>query len=102
MAGARFTICRLELTVLSRVLGAADDAQNRLVGGSDGSASFRFNYDARNRCVSRIISGVTSYQTYDGWSLLEDRSGTGALLARYIHGGGSDEVLATVGAGGTW
>ena len=63
---------------------------------------FRFNYDARNRCVSRTINGVTSYQTYAGWSLLEDRSDTGALLARYIHGGGSDEVLATVGAGGTW
>ena len=41
---------------------------------------------------------TTSYQIYDGWNLIEDRNGTGALVARYVHGPNVDELLMKVEA----
>gem|GEM_PF-3023076 len=75
------------------------DAQNRLiraVGGSSSSIVAEFYYDARNRCVKRVINGVTTCLIYDGWSLLEERNLAGNLLARYYHGPVIDELLCRV------
>jgi len=74
------------------------DAQNRLIRATGGPSSVvaEFYYDARNRCVKRVINGVTTYLIYDGWSLLEERNLAGNLLARYYHGPVIDELLCRV------
>jgi|GEM_PF-2096191 len=74
------------------------DAQNRLIRAVGGPLSVvaEFYYDARNRCVRRVINGVTTYLIYDGWSLLEERNLAGNLLARYYHGPVIDELLCRV------
>jgi len=74
------------------------DAQNRLIRATGGPSSIvaEFYYDARNRCVKRVINGVTTYLIYDGWSLLEERNLAGNLLARYYHGPVIDELLCRV------
>ncbi len=74
------------------------DAQNRLISAVGGPSSVvaEFYYDARNRCVKRVINGVTTYLIYDGWSLLEERNLAGNLLARYYHGPVIDELLCRV------
>ena len=70
------------------------DAQNRLVSAGNGLTNAVFYYDARNRCVVRTINGVTTYLTYDGWSLIEERGSSGTLLDKYVHGAVVDEILA--------
>jgi len=74
------------------------DAQNRLIRATGGPSSVvaEFYYDAGNRCVKRVINGVTTYLIYDGWSLLEERNLAGNLLARYYHGPVIDELLCRV------
>ena len=79
------------------------DAQNRLIRvvGGPSSVVAEFYYDARNRCVKRVINGVTTYLIYDNWSLLEERNLAGNLLARYYHGPVIDELLCRVTATNT-
>jgi len=60
------------------------------------ASDWTYTYDARNRCVKRVINGVTTYLIYDGWSLLEERNLAGNLLARYYHGPVIDELLCRV------
>jgi YD repeat-containing protein len=76
------------------------DAQNRLIGGTDGTHSFSFAYDARSRCVARTIDGTTTANLYDRWSLIEERTATDTELAHHLHGAALDEVLCTVTASG--
>ena len=63
--------------------------------------TFSFAYDARNRCVARTINGTTTLNLYDGWNLIEERTATDTQLARYLHGAGTDELLARVTPAGT-
>ena len=76
------------------------DAQNRLVGASRGTNGAIFLYDGRNRCVQRVINGVTTTCIYNGWKLIAEYQGT-TPVAEYIHGPGTDEVLARATALGT-
>ena len=72
------------------------DAQNRLITATTANGSATLTYDARNRCVSRTINGVTTYLYYDGWDLIEERNASGNLGSCYIHGLGTDEMLAKI------
>ncbi len=76
------------------------DAQNRMVGATNGTTSATMAYDARNRCVSRTINGVTTILTYDGWNLIAEYDATGTEQARYIYGTSADELLCMVNAAG--
>jgi len=78
------------------------DAQNRLIGGSNGATTFSFAYDARNRCVARTFNGVTTVNVYDGWELIEERTDADAVAALTLHGPGTDEPLARVTGAGTF
>lgn len=79
--------------------GYTYDAQNRLTGASNGATIATFAYDPRNRIVQRIISGTTTqYLVYDGWSLIEERGITDAVLTTYVHGAAIDEMLSKTDA----
>jgi RHS repeat-associated protein len=54
-----------------------------------------YRYDALGRRISRTTSGssVTRY-FYDGEQLIEERDGAGDLVASYLHGPGTDEVIS--------
>jgi RHS repeat-associated protein len=75
------------------------DAQNRLVSATASGTTITFAYDARNRCVQRTTNGSALYLYYDDWNLIEEHTG-GAVLNRYIHGAGVDEILARLSASG--
>jgi RHS repeat-associated protein len=77
------------------------DAQNRLLSVTGAFNTAQLSYDAANRCVVRTINGGTRYLYYDGWDLVEERDASGNLIANYIHGPGSDEMLARIGTSGT-
>jgi RHS repeat-associated protein len=72
------------------------DAQNRLVSGQSTQSAVSFSYDARNRCVSRTTNGVVTFYYYDEWSLIEEQSASGALIARYVNGPGIDAAVARI------
>lgn len=55
-----------------------------------------FEYDARNRCVSRAVNGSITYCFFDGWNLIEEHDGSDAQIARYVHGAATDEILARI------
>jgi RHS repeat-associated protein len=77
------------------------DAQNRLIEGNINNVpQFTFTYDARNRCVARTFGGTATTYVFSEWNLLEDRSSSDALLARYIHGASIDEILTINTDGG--
>jgi hypothetical protein len=38
-----------------------------------GTQDTSYSYDARNRCVKRVVNGVTTYLLDDRWSLIEER-----------------------------
>ncbi len=72
------------------------DGKNRLLSAINGTTLASFTYDSQNRQASRTINGVTTFFTWDGWNLIEERNQSDAELRRYIHGAGSDEILAMI------
>jgi RHS repeat-associated protein len=48
-----------------------------------------------NRVVKRTTNGVPLFLIYDGWSLIEERDGSGAVLQKYVNGS-IDEVLIKI------
>jgi len=69
------------------------DAQNRLTSVSNGTTT-TFNYDGLNRKISQTVGGATTYNVWDGWSLIEERGAGNALLNSYVYGAG--EILERI------
>ncbi len=73
------------------------DFLNRLVMYLDtGGDLTRYRYDALERRISKNLNGWTHTRyVYDGDRLIQERDGTspGQLVASYVYGMGSDEVL---------
>ncbi len=77
------------------------DALNRLVLASNGQMTAHYFYDAKNRCVARSYQqvGLTgskstlTLNTYSNWNLIEERDGSGAQIARYVHSQKIDEII---------
>jgi RHS repeat-associated protein len=55
-------------------------------------------YDAFHRPVTRTVNGQTRHMVWDGWQLAEERAADNALVARYIHGQGPDEIISRTDA----
>ncbi len=72
------------------------DAMNRLTKSIVGVNTVEFTYDSKNRVVKRSTNGVPLFLIYDGWSLIEERNGSGTLLQKYINGAVVDEILVKV------
>ncbi len=82
------------------------DGQNRLVEVESATTKSVFRYDARNRCVARLVyanadaawkldESRSRALTYDHrWSLLAERSLDGKHNATYVPGAAFDEILA--------
>ena len=70
--------------------------ENRLASTTDGSTTISNSYDYMERRVSKVVNGVTNTFLYDGWNLVEERSGTN--VTRYIWG--LDLSGSSQGAGG--
>ncbi len=68
-------------------LTATYDSQNRvLTATKTGGGAMTFKYDGLNRQVIRIASGVTTYNVYDGWNLIEECDAAGNIQALYAYG----------------
>jgi RHS repeat-associated protein len=76
------------------------DAQNRLTRAVNGTNSVTCAFDPLNRCVHRTVNGVSTFLYYDDWNLIEERAGSDASLARYVHGAEVDEILVRETTGG--
>ncbi|WP_439578857.1 RHS repeat-associated core domain-containing protein [Elioraea sp.] len=71
------------------------DAQNRLVGFTQGSVVVSYDYDVEGRRASRTEGGTTRRSLYAlGQEIAEYADGV--LAARHVPGPGLDEPLATV------
>lgn len=66
---------------------------------SEGQTSLgAFTYDGLGRRVSRSVGGTTTKPAYDGWNLVQERDGSGAVAAEYLTGLGLDQpFLRTAG-----
>jgi RHS repeat-associated protein len=77
------------------------DSQNRLTSATVAVTTETFGYDSKNRVVQRINNGTPLYLIYDGWDLIEERDGSGNVLASYVHGAKEDELLSKITPSGT-
>jgi len=65
----------------------AYDAQNRLTSATKNGVTMQFKYDGLNRQVSRtVVGGITTYNVWDGWDLVEEVQASGNLQAMYVYG----------------
>ncbi|MEP7247647.1 MAG: RHS repeat-associated core domain-containing protein, partial [Gammaproteobacteria bacterium] len=69
----------------------AYDVENRLTSVS-GSASLALSYDPLGR-LRQTVGGSTTQFLYDGDRMVAEYDGAGALLRRYVHGPGVDDLL---------
>ena len=61
------------------------DAMNRLKTVTNASGTSTFKYDGLNRKISQTIGGVTTYNVWDGWNLVEERGAGNALQNTYLY-----------------
>jgi RHS repeat-associated protein len=64
----------------------AYDAQNRLTGATNGAHTAEFSYDAKNRQIKRTIDGVTRFNVWDDWELIEEYDTSNVRRAEYLQG----------------
>jgi RHS repeat-associated protein len=63
------------------------DSQNRLLRATKNGVTMSFEYDGLNRQVSRTASGAKTYNTWDGWDLVEEYTNNPLVIqARYLYG----------------
>lgn len=78
------------------------DTENHLLTASKSGISASFVYDPTHRQVQKTVNSAKTRFVYSDWQRVADYDGvTGSLLARYVYGGGLDEPLIQVSAGGT-
>src|SRR5690554_5129790 len=68
----------------------AYDHVGNLVNATNGAVNITYSYDAEGRRTSRSDGVNTVYYVYDGLNLIEERDGSGNVLAEYIYG---DDLL---------
>src|ERR1700730_6810598 len=68
------------------------DAQNRLISATKGTTTETFAYDGINRQVKRTVNSASTYNVWDGWSLLEEYQAGGSVTAAYLAGAGGGLV----------
>ncbi|CAL4869752.1 hypothetical protein MMA231_04044 (plasmid) [Asticcacaulis sp. MM231] len=77
------------------------DLENRLLTATGGSASLTLAYDPEGRLYKYISGSTITTFLYDGVDLIGEYDSAGALIRRYIHGGGVDDPVAWYEGAGT-
>jgi RHS repeat-associated protein len=77
------------------------DANNLLIQAVQSGVTSSLTYDASNRLFSISKNGVATKFLYDGSDLIAEYDGSGNLLRRYVHGGGTDQPLVWYEGSGT-
>lgn len=76
--------------------------RNQLTGVSQGQTTLgAFTYDGLGRRVSRTVGGATTTPAYDGWNLVQERDGSGAVAADYLTGLGLDQPFVRTAGSST-
>lgn len=78
------------------------DHEDHLVGASKSGTSVCYSYDGFGRRTVKTINGVSTYYIYDAANLIEERDGSGTLLAKYVYAGGIDRPLKVVKGANTY
>lgn len=74
------------------------DAFNLLKSVVKNGVTSTFRYDGLGRKVSQTVGGVTTYNVWDGWNLIEERNASMALLNTYIYGARGEPIERVSGA----
>ncbi len=77
------------------------DLENRLRSAVVGSTTIGLAYDPLGLLNAVTSNGVTTEFLYDGPDLVAEYNSSGAVLRRYVHGGGLDEPLVWYEGSGT-
>lgn len=79
------------------------DHENRQTGASGPGGVAQYIYDPLGRRVAKIVDGVATYYVYNtAYQIVEERSASNLLLARYTYGGYIDEPLTMERGGATY
>src|SRR5260370_42393827 len=70
-----------------------------MISATNGSTPETFKYDGLNRQISHTLNGVTTYDVWDGWNLIEEFApGATTPTYAYIYGG-RGEIVERSGGG---
>jgi RHS repeat-associated protein len=86
--------------IQSGTIGYTYDSENRLTSTASANYSYGLGYDPMGRYFWNAGATLTLL-FYDGSAHVEERSGSNALLRRYIHGPGADTPLVWYEGSGT-
>lgn len=78
------------------------DVENRLISVVGGGRNTSLKYDVLGRLYEAAATTGTTRFFYDGGNLLGEYDTAGTLLARYVHGAGTDEPVAWYKTGESW
>mgnify|MGYP000873589891 FL=1 len=83
------------------ITGYGYDVENRLVSVNRAGMTAGYTYDVLGRRHSKTVNGVTTVYLHDGDREIAELDSGGAILRRYVHAAGLDEVVAAIEADGT-
>lgn len=80
----------------------AYDQENHLIGASKSGTTASYAYDGLGRRISKTVNGTTTQYIYSGANLLEERDGSGTVLAKYEYEGGVDRPVKVTKGGNAY
>lgn len=78
------------------------DYENHLVSASKSGTTVSYTYDGLGRRISKTVNGTTTHYIYSGSSLIEERDGSGIVLAQYIYEAGIDRPVKVIKGGSSY
>ena len=64
------------------------DAQNRVTSAGKGNVNMYIQLRRTKPAGGRTVGGVTTYNVWDGWDLIEEYRSGGTVTAKYVYGAG--------------
>lgn len=78
------------------------DHGNHLVSASKTGTTVSYAYDGMGRRISKTVNGTTTRYLYSGDDLIEERDGTGMVLAKYVYEAGVDRPVKVIKGANTY
>jgi RHS repeat-associated protein len=78
------------------------DHENHLILASKNGTTASYTYDGLGRRISKTVNGTTTRYVYSGSNLIEERGGSGMVLATYVYEGGVDRPVKVAKSGNVY
>lgn len=78
------------------------DREGHLISAMTSGTSVSYTYDAAGRRIGKNVNGTITKYVYSGQDLIEERNGSGIVIAKYVYAGGIDNPVKVIKGGNTY